>query len=159
MDFDKLTAQEQEFASEHHVLLIRFMQSYKLDDELYGALSLRYLKTVHRYLTEPALRKYKFSTIAWLNLRSQLSHELRKSRWFPLIIPLDDTKLPVLQKDDADCTEIWRELETNLTKRDLDLLFLHTRGDSYREIAAACDLTIRAVACRLYRLRKKIRKL
>ena len=41
----------------------------------------------------------------------------------------------------------------------LDEAHLKRAGMDYREIADICHLTIRAVACRLYRLRKKIRKL
>ena len=37
--------------------------------------------------------------------------------------------------------------------------YVRTQGQSYREIARACNLTFKAVAGRLYRLKKKIRKL
>ena len=72
---EKLTPRERRFAAQNHGLLTCFMQSYDLDEELYGALSLRYLRAVHRYLTEPRLAQYRFSSVLWLNLRSVLSHE------------------------------------------------------------------------------------
>ncbi len=159
MNFEKLTPEEQAFATEHHGLLIRFMRSYQLDDELYGAMSLRYLKVVHRYLSEPELRKYKFSAVLWLNLRSQLSHELRKPKYHAEIVPWEESMQTALRDDDVGCDELWGKLEKNLSKRNLEILFYSAQGNSYREIADACHLTIRAVACRLYRLRKKIRGL
>ena len=159
MSIDKLTPQEQTFAAENHGLLISFMQRYQLDDELYGILSLRYLKTVHRYLTDPELKRYKFSTILWMNLRSELSHELRKASRTPVLIPLEERPNAVSIMDDKGLEELWERLEKLLTKRELEVLYLRTQGQSYREIAKACNLTFKAVAGRLYRLKKKIRKL
>ena len=159
MSIDKLTPQEQTFAAENHGLLISFMQRYQLDDELYGILSLRYLKTVHRYLTDPELKRYKFSTILWMNLRSELSHELRKASRTPVLIPLEECPNAASIMDDEGLEELWGRLEKLLTKRELEVLYLRTQGHSYREIARACNLTFKAVAGRLYRLKKKIRKL
>lgn len=159
MSIDKLTPQEQVFAAENHGLLISFMQRYQLDDELYGVLSLRYLKTVHRYLTDLELSRYKFSTILWMNLRSELSHELRKASRTPALIPLEERPNAASITDDEGLEELWERLEKLLTKRELEVLYLRTQGQSYREIAKACNLTFKAVAGRLYRLKKKIRKL
>ena len=159
MSIDKLTPQEQELAAENHGLLISFMQRYQLDDELYGSLSLRYLKTVHRYLTDPELSRYQFSTILWMNLRSELSHELRKASRTPVLIPLEERPNAASIMDDEGLEELWERLEKLLTKRELEVLYLRTQGQSYREIAKACNLTFKAVAGRLYRLKKKIRKL
>ena len=158
MSFDKLSPEEQAFAAEHHGLLISFMRSYHLDDEMYGALSLRYLKTVHRYLSVPKLRRYKFSTILWLNLRSELSHELRKASRTPRVIPLEE-RSNASSVDDVGCDELWSAFERILTKRELEILHMRTQGWSYKEIAMKCNMTIKAVAGRLYRLRKRIRKM
>ena len=156
MGFDQLTAQEQAFASAHHGLLLRFMRSYQLDDEMYGALSLRYLRVVHRYLSEPGLRRYRFSTILWLNLRSVLSHELRSAGKSPVFVPVEEDTITVQDCEDENCVELWRELERILTRREMEVLCLRTEGRSYREISKACDLSFKAVAGRLYRLKKKI---
>lgn len=159
MSFDKLTQEEQTFAEENHGLLLDFMRSYHLDDELYGALSLRYLKAVHRYLSDPKLRKYSFSTILWMDLRSELSHELRKANRTPAHITYDDRSKATSITDDIGSDELWKELEKLLTKRELEVFYLRTQGRSYQEIARLCNLTFKAVDGRLYRLKKKIRKL
>ena len=159
MSFDKLSPEEQAFATEHHGLLISFMRSYHLDEEMYGALSIRYLKTVHRYLSEAQLRRYMFSTILWLNLRSELSHELRKANRMPRIIPLEEHPFEASSTDAESYDELWTELERVLTKRELEVMYMHTQGWSYKEIAREFNITIKAVAGRLYRLRKRIRKM
>lgn len=159
MGFDKLSPEEQVFATENHGLLLKFMCSYRLDEDLYGILSLRYLKTVHRYMSDPELRRYRFSTILWMNLRSELSHELRKTNRMPDFVPLDERPNEEYDVDDADSEELWKELKKLLTKRELEVLYLRILGISYREIARLCNLTIKAVEGRLYRLKKKIRKL
>ncbi len=159
MSFDKLTPEEQAFAARNHGLLLSFMRSYRLDDEMYGALSIRYLKTVHRYLTEPKLRQYSFSKVLWMNLRSEMSHELRKTNKSLSCVQLNEELDAAQDPDDLDCEELWEALERVLTKRELEVLEHRTQGRSYREIASLCRITIKAAAGRLYRLRKKIRKL
>lgn len=41
--------------------------------EYYDIVALGYLQAVQRYLTQPALTRYKFSTIAWSSMRRSLS--------------------------------------------------------------------------------------
>ncbi len=135
------------------------MRSYRLDDEMYGALSIRYLKTVHRYLTEPNLREYSFSTILWLNLRSELNHERRRTRRAPRFVPRIEELHSACDPDSLGCEVLWREIEKSLTNRELEILRHKTLGRSYREIAVKCSITMKAVAGRLYRLRKKIKNL
>ena len=153
---DRLTQRERAFAEQNHGLLMKFMRCCRLDDELYGALSLRYLKTVRRYLRSRKLRRYAFSTILWLNLRSELSHELRRSFRAPIPVPLDENTVPGRDLADGGSAELRRQLERILTERELEVLRLHLQGRNYREIARSCRITPRAVAGRLYRLRKKI---
>ena len=54
------------------------MEKHSLDDDYYGPLANRYLNAVARYLTEPDLQKYAFSTIVWYHLRSELSNIARR---------------------------------------------------------------------------------
>ena len=159
MSLDKLSPEEQQFAAEHHRLLLSFIRSYRIDEDMYGALALRYLKAVHRYLSTKKLRKYRFSTILWLNLRSELSHELRKTSRLPVYVPLDEETYPDRNGEEMEYYELWREMEKALNRRELEVLYHRTQGCSYLEIAKACNLTIKAVGGRLYRLKKKISRL
>ena len=72
-----LTPEQQAFAEEHHGLLLDFMAKHSLGDDYYDLLANRYLKVVVRYLSEEALRKYSFSTVAWYHLIRSLVSRLK----------------------------------------------------------------------------------
>ena len=84
-----LTPEQQAFAEEHHGLLLDFMAKHSLGDDYYDLLANRYLKVVIRYLSEEALRKYSFSTVAWYHLRSELSNYARDQVGKPQEIPIE----------------------------------------------------------------------
>ena len=67
-----LTPEQQEFAEQHHGLLLKFMGTYGLTDDDYGILAERYVKTVKKYLETESLHQYRFSTILWYRLRADL---------------------------------------------------------------------------------------
>ena len=51
-----LTAEEREFAAEHHGLIYRYMKNMKLDpEEWYDLLIVDYLQSVKRYFSNPQL--------------------------------------------------------------------------------------------------------
>ncbi len=156
MSFEQLSPSEQAFAKEHHGLLICFIRTYQLDDDVYGMMSERYLKTVHRYLTNRRLRKYSFSTILWMSLRSELSHMLDQNARTPVFVPIEDDRTPA-SEDDATCMEMWQILENRLKQKELELLTMRIMGNSYLEIGQSWNISIKAVNGRLYRIRKKIR--
>ena len=156
MSFEQLSPTEQAFAKEHHGLLICFIRTYQLDDDAYGMMSERYLKTVHRYLTNRRLRKYSFSTILWMSLRSELSHMLDQNARTPVFVPIEDYRMPT-SEDDAACMEMWQILENRLKQKELELLTMRIMGNSYLEIGQSWNISIKAVNGRLYRIRKKIR--
>ena len=154
----ELTAAESKFAEENHGLLLRFMAVYRLDEEYYGNLSVRYLTTVRRYLKNSKLRKqYRFSTILWYNLRSELSHMLRAGAAEPVdIVEVDRIGVA----DDLSVAEIeafWKQVEHTLTGRELEVLRLRCEGWKYSEIAEKCGTTFKAVSSRFSRLRPKIK--
>ena len=59
-----LTAEEREFAAEHHGLIYRYMKNMKLDpEEWYDLLIVDYLQSVKRYFSNPQLQIYGFVPI------------------------------------------------------------------------------------------------
>ena len=61
-----MTEQQRRFAAEHHNLIYTFLQEKGWSvSEYYDIAAFGFLRAVRRYLTEPALEKYAFSTIAW----------------------------------------------------------------------------------------------
>jgi hypothetical protein len=64
-----LTAEEREFASEHHGLIYRYMKNMKLDpEEWYDLLIVDYLQSVKRYFSNPQLQVYGFVPILFRRL-------------------------------------------------------------------------------------------
>lgn len=60
-----LTDEQRDYATEHHTLVYKFLKDNHLSmDEFYDVVIFGYLRAVRRYLTESALRQYKFTTIA-----------------------------------------------------------------------------------------------
>ena len=115
---------------------------------------------MRRYLGLSELREnYRFSTILWYSLRSELAFVLRGGGHEQLT---GDPDNPASSGDDMDVVEMkefWRRLENTLTKRELEVLRLRIEGLTYREIAQECGITVKAVACRIARLRKKVEKI
>ena len=61
-----LTETQRQFAAHHHSLIHSFLNRRGLDElEYYDIVAFGYLSAVRRYLTQPELRRYAFSTIAW----------------------------------------------------------------------------------------------
>ena len=151
-----LTPSEAAFAESHHGLLVTFIRRYKLDDDCYGALSYRFLKTVRRYLEKQELQKYTFSTILWYDLRSELSHIIRKDRSKPVIVPDEGLSQEYAQLDDLSAVALWSVLEGKLDEVQIELVRLRSAGRTNAEIAAKFGISKKAVECRLYRIKKKI---
>lgn len=62
-----LTDYERQYAEEHHALVYRFLHDKGLDiNEFYDVVIFRYLAAVQRYLTEPQLQQYSFTTVVIL---------------------------------------------------------------------------------------------
>lgn len=61
-----LTEPQRQFAARHHGLVHSFLNRRGLDElEYYDIAAFGYLSAVRRYLSQPKLRRYAFSTIAW----------------------------------------------------------------------------------------------
>ena len=154
-----LTQEEREFSEANAALLEQFFRIYRLDDECYGRLSERYLKTVRRYFREPVLReKYRFSTIVRLNLRSELSHILREGRHIEYQMAPGTMERLSSDHELESAIALWDILEQSLTRRQLEVLRMRLEGLTGTEIARICEITVRAVERRVSRLRKRAKE-
>lgn len=69
-----LTEEQRQFAAENHNLIYSYLWDRKLEtDEYYDIAVFGYLRAVKRYLTEPSLCGYQFSTIAWRAMRQSIA--------------------------------------------------------------------------------------
>ena len=78
---DALTEQQRKFAAEQHGLIFAFLNENRLAaNEYYDIAALGYLRAVRRYMTDPQLQRYAFSTIAWWSMRQSIAAFLRAER-------------------------------------------------------------------------------
>jgi RNA polymerase sigma-70 factor (ECF subfamily) len=75
-----LTEEQADYAADHHNLIYKFLYTnhYKVDD-FYDVAVFGYLRAVRNYLTREDLRAYKFTTIAWRSMSSEMKNHFRAS--------------------------------------------------------------------------------
>ena len=151
-----LDEEAREFIEANIGLLHKFMQRYNLDDDYYGLLAISYIKAANKYLTEPKLQRYSFSTILWYRLRYEISHARRKERKLLQTVPLDQTTEPPAAMDDESFNLLWTTIESILTPRQLEVLYLRYNGMTNREIAEQFGISQVAVERLFSRIRKRI---
>lgn len=152
-----LTPAQQLFATQHHGLLLKFMCIHGLDDDYYGMLAERYVKTVKTYLETDALHGYAFSTILWYRLKSDLNKERRRERRAIVPCSIEGVSEFVGKPDDFSGSLLWEEIESVITHRQAELLRLRAIGFSPGEIARIQNCSGNAIHCRLKRIKLKLR--
>lgn len=144
-----LTDAQRQFAVEHHALIYDFLVKRKLDVlEYYDIAAMGYLRAVQRYLTQPALSRYRFSTVAWRSMAGSLGaffHSERRHRE-------GQSRYAQAQSPQAD--GLWERLEADLLLHDLAriateeqyaLVRLRLKGFSMREAARVRGIGVKRV--------------
>jgi len=72
-----LTREQKQFATENHSLVFGFLRKRHLPDDYYDIVIFGYLEAVRQYLTEPALQRYAFTTIAWKKMTTELRNHYK----------------------------------------------------------------------------------
>lgn len=153
-----LTPEQQAYAAEHHGLLLKFMGVHRLDDEYYGMLAERYVKTVKKYLETEKLQQYAFSTILWYRLSSDLYKARRCSLKTVGDRSIEELAEVVGKHDDSGGDFLWSEIEARITKSQIELLKLRALGFEPLEIARMKNCTGNAIHCRFKRIKRRLKK-
>ena len=171
-----LTAEEKVFAAENYKIIYGYMQSKGLDpDEWYCACAYGYIRAVKLWKPE----KGKFSTLAYLSMRSEVHHVITiaaaekrtkyKTQSFNVrvsgscntsndtyslldMIPDFENSLGAVETQMV----IDKALE-NSKERDKMTARMILNGATQREIAKYYGVTIEAINARLHRVRKKVK--
>jgi RNA polymerase sigma-70 factor (ECF subfamily) len=111
-----LTADEADFASEHHELIIHFLSSRHLSEvDFYDIAALGFMRAVKKWFERPELHRYAFSTIAWRAMSCNVWSSQRTYKKHPtisldnLLLGKDDLTLadaipdPAMSLDDLIC--------------------------------------------------------
>ncbi len=149
-----LTEQERTFIEENLSLLYKFSAHYRIGEEYNSRLALRFTRVAVSYLSNADLQKYRFSTIAWMHLRSELSHILRENLQEPPMTSLD--VVGDLAYHDSHEGLLWSQIEQQLTERQKQVLQLRIDGKSNIEIAEECGIGLKAVERLFWRIRKRL---
>lgn len=170
----ELTLEQQEFASEHHNLVYRFLRQNHLDEaEFYDVVIFGYLGAVQEYLEKPELLRYKFSTIAWTQMKSCMVSEYiyrnRPKRKASIGTYHEEFDTAALNEflpnrmtaiaETLDNQAIAIRLLSYLTPKEKTVVHLKADGYTYKEIAEQCNITIHGVDNRFYRMRRRLREL
>lgn len=153
-----LTPEQQQFAAEHHGLLLKFMGTHGLDDDYYSILAERYVKTVKLYWETPKLQQYAFSTILWYRLYAEL-YKVRKrnmklqNRYFP-----EGNEEIIGHCDDLRGNALWSEIGSLVTQQQMELLRLRACGFTPAEIARIQNCSGNAIHCRFKRIKRKLQR-
>ena len=140
-------------------LLYKFMMRYQVDEEYFSVLVVRFIRTAERYLSDNKLQQYEFSTIVWLNLRSELYEIYRRSRSRAPSMVLEDLADFADETCHIDLNEFDELLEKALTECQLRSLRLRLSGYSNAEIADSDNVSRRAIERRFERIRQKVEEL
>ena len=159
VDYPKpLNREQQAFAEANHGLLLKFMGVHRLDDECYGVMAERYLKTVIEYLEDESIQKYAFSTILWYRLRADLFKMRRRSIKVGDPLLIDTCARTIGQSDEPSTDLFWSEIADQITEQQLELLYLRSLGFQPKEIGRLKGCSGHAISCRIHRIKKKLKK-
>ena len=109
-----LTEEQRQFAAENHNLIYTYLWNRRLEiDDYYDIAVFGYLRAVKRYLSEPWLRRYQFSTVAWHAMRQSIAsfHRAEERR--------KETEQKYLKTLRARPPDPFEELEAKLLLHDL----------------------------------------
>lgn len=154
-----LTPEQREYAAEHHNLIFAFLNKKHLcHDEFYDIIVFGYLLAVKQYLSEPALERYSFTTIAWRKMNDCLAKHYRtlgrqqrygrslsldsflhneESLSLEAVIPSPD---PLMMKLETEL--LFHELASRVSKRQMSVIRLKASGYKDREIARKQKTTV-----------------
>lgn len=154
-----LSEAQRQFAAQRHNLIFTFLKKKRLlIDDYYDIAAFGFLSAVQRYLTEPALRQYSFSTIAFRAMkRSIASFRRTEAR-------RKESERRYLELSAGKETNLFEKLEAGLLLHDLAaistreqyaLASMRLQGYSIAETALAhgmSDSRVRRLLKEMYRV-------
>ncbi|MBP1737657.1 MAG: polymerase sigma factor, sigma-70 family [Oscillospiraceae bacterium] len=155
------TAEEREFATEHHNLIYAFLNENHLpEDEYYDVIVFGYLKAVRDYLARPDLQEYSFGTIARRKMKCCALDQYRaqhcQKRNAEVIsihvslydggLPLEDTlAVPDSLLEQFEMDLLLHDLAKRVSRQQLDAVRMKSSGYGVRDIAHRQRTTVKRV--------------
>lgn len=144
-----LTEEQSAFAAENEKLIGKYLGIRRLPkNEFYDVVVFGYLRAVRNYLTTPSLQKYKFSTIAFNTMHTELSNHFRAQRAAmrcATVLEYDEERYTASLEDPVamqveraeDLARTRRQLSRCLSLGQSKIIHLKVSGYSVKEAAKA----------------------
>lgn len=157
-----LNTEERHFAAENHELVFAFLREKELPVSLYyDVVIFGYLKAVQKYCARKKKSRYRFSTIAWKWMESELSkytkYLTRPKRCAP-VVSFDEeidgisglcwgdiVSIPDSMMLDFETELLLHALACELPPREMRIIRMKAAGRRMNEIAKAEHMTYRAI--------------
>lgn len=170
-----LTAEQRQYADEHHNLVYRFLRNNHLkESEYYDIVVFGYLKAVKKYLSEPDLQPFAFTTIAWSRMSTELHNHYRSQKCQkrkadvisvdselyqngPLLSDILPSANHALQQFEDEM--LIYELAKHFSGKQMDMVRQKADGYGIREIAESHETTMQKVRSLLEDVRNILLKL
>ena len=169
-----LTPEQQQFAADHHGVIVIVLHAEKIDDDLYDVAVFGYLRAVRQYTTFPHLRQYSFYTIARNAIRSEVASDRKKlgrrlhgvslddevgdtGRRLHEYIPAPDPEQLANASEDRTVTRQYIDLLDAMSTRQREALALKAAGFTDREAGEVLGISAKAVSNLAYNGRKAAR--
>ena len=150
-----MTWEQRQFASEHHNLIYSFLREKQWSaDEYYDIAAFGFLRAVRRYLTEPALKRYRFSTVAWRAMSQSIAsfHRAEARRKEAERQYIDSLTPPPDPFEEMETRLLLHDLATMSSDQQYRLAAMRLQGYSIAETASAQGMSPK-------RVRKLLREL
>ena len=150
-----LSERQRQFATEHHGLIYAFLNTERWpEDEFYDIAALGYLRAILRYDVQPKLRRFDFSTIAWMNMKQSIAAYQRAEQ------RRQDSERRYLESmpskadpfEEIEYNLVLQELASVSQERQYELARLRVQGYTIAEIAKKQGMS-------KYRVQKLIKEL
>lgn len=157
-----LTDEQRLLAEQNHNLVYSFLKEHNLSEsQYYDIVIFGYLCAVQDYCENDNLKKYSFSTIAWKNMKRELSHHTNYlkakknayetvSIFEPISQGSDKQWKDVLESNDDPFEKlkmelILHDLAAKLPHREMRIIRMKLHGDKMHDIAKSEGLTFREI--------------
>lgn len=153
-----LTGEQRRFAEQNHGLIYAFLHKTGCDiNEYYDTAALSFLQAVQRYLTQPQLRRYAFSTVAWRAMGSGIAAEYRageRRRLAEQQYMMDCQTVSQDIRKEAEDRLILHELFSGASPEQRHLAQMRAQGFTMKEAADAQGIHVRQASRLLRDLRR-----
>lgn len=149
-----LTVEQQKYAADNHKLIYKFLCEKKLsEDEYYDIVVFGFLRAVKKYLENPSLNKYSFSTVAWREMHfcliDHFKSQQRKKRYAEIIslnTVFDDVYNPIdpfLLEFETEL--LLHEISSIVSPQQMQILLMRKDGHPIREISKKQQIPMKII--------------